>query len=134
MQAPADVQVTETLTGFYWFEDGILCSTSKPDPPKLTPEQQKEEADRFFAQFGKQRYCMLIDGKHIKPNTKEERKKAAEIMPEFTRAVAVIVHNPLGRMVVNLFIGLSKPGYPLKIFKPGEEARAKEWLKQYLND
>ncbi|HLP13019.1 MAG TPA: STAS/SEC14 domain-containing protein [Flavobacteriales bacterium] len=132
MQAPPNVEVNETLTGFFWFEDGILCSTTKPNAPKLTSEQEKQETEKFIARYGKQKFCLLIDGKHIKPNSKEERKKAAETLPEFVNAIAIIVHNPLGRIVVNLFVGLQKPPYPLKIFKPGEEAKAKEWLKQYL--
>jgi hypothetical protein len=132
MEAPATAEVTETITGYFWFEDGILCSVSKPNPPKLTPAQEKEETDRFFERFGKQKFCMLIDAKHAKPSSREERKKAAEMLPEFVKAIAIIVHNPLGRILVNLFVGLQKPPYPLKMFKPDEVDKAKEWLKQYL--
>lgn len=132
MKAPDNAEVTETITGFFWFEEGILCSVSKPDAPKLTPEQEKEETEKLIAKYGKKKFCMLIDGKHIKPSTKEERRKAAETLPQFVNAIAIIVHNPLGRIVVNLFVGLQKPPYPLKIFKPSEEDKAKEWLKQYF--
>jgi hypothetical protein len=134
MQPPAGIEVTETITGFFWFEDGIMCSVSKPNAPKLSPEQEKEETEKFYARFGKQKFCMLIDGKHVKQNSREERQKAAEILPDFVKAIAIIVHNPLGRILVNLFVGLQKPPYPLKMFKPGEESKAKEWLKQYQNN
>jgi hypothetical protein len=134
MEIPTHLEVTETITGFFWFDEGILCSVSKPDPRKLTPEEEKEETEKFYAKYGKKKLCMLIDGKYIKPNTKEERRKAAETLPDLVNAIAVIVHNPLGRIVVNLFVGLQKPPYPLKIFKPGEEEKAKTWLKQYLEN
>jgi SpoIIAA-like len=132
MIAPENVEVTETLSGFYWFEEGILYSSLKPDAPKLTPEQEKAATEKFIAKYGKGKFCMLIDGKHIKPNTREERKKAAEILPEFVSAIAILVHNPLGRIVVNLFVGLQKPPYPIKIFKPDEIDKAKDWLKLYV--
>jgi hypothetical protein len=132
MIPPDHIEVTETLTGFFWFEEGILCSTSKPDPPRLSEQETQQQTEEFYAKYGKQKYCMLIDGKHMKPNTREERQKAAELMPDLVKAIGIIVHNPLGRIVVNLFIGLQKPQYPLKIFKPGQEKEAREWLKQYL--
>lgn len=133
MEPPKDVEVHETPTSRIWLgKDGILYSITKPNAPKLSPEQSRNQLDDFMEKFGNKKQCMLIDVKYAQPNTPEERKQSAELLPKVTKAMAVIVHNPLGRMVVNLFIGLEKPKYPMKIFKPGDEEKAREWLKKYL--
>lgn len=134
MKIPDNTEVYETQTSIYWFdEDGILYSITKPDAPKLNSEEFMEQIEEFISNFGGEKKCMLIDAKYAKPNSHDERKASAEMLPKMVKALAIIVHNPLGRMVVNLFIGLEKPKYPMKIFKPGEEEKAREWLKQYLN-
>lgn len=134
MLPPPDVKTYENSGSIYWFEsDGILCSFSKPDAPRVNDDDAVAEFERFYQEHGQRRFCILIDAKHAKPNTKAERQRAAEMLPRVTKALAVIVHNPLGRMLVNLFVGLQKPPYPLKIFKPGEEDQARAWLRQYLD-
>ncbi len=133
MEPPKNAEVHETLTGKFWFDEyGILYSVSKQDPPKLSPAEAKEQLDMFLKVFGQEKKCMLIDAKYAKPNTPQERKEAAEMLPKLVKAMAIIVHNALGRLAINLFIGLEKPTYPMKIFKPGEEDKAVEWLKKYL--
>jgi hypothetical protein len=132
MMPPKNADVVETKTGYYWFEDGILCSVRKPDGPNLTPEERKREREEFINRYGMKQHCLLIDGKYIKPSTRQEREDAAAEMPKLVKALAIIVHNPMGRIVINLFMGLQKPPYPVKTFKPGEWQKAKEWLKQYM--
>lgn len=135
MEIPANVEVKETRTSYYWFDsDGILCSVSKKDPPDLSPEESRLQVEDFIDLFGDKKRCILIDARYAKPNSPEERKRAAESLNKLTKAMAVIVHNPMGRMIVNLFIGLQKPSYPMKIFKPGEEDKAKEWLLNHMDD
>lgn len=132
MEVPKDIEVVETKTGYIWQKDGIIYSTYKEDHPKLNAEETQAETERFLALFGNKKHCFLIDTKNSKPSSSEERKKGAETLNKITLAMAIIVHNPLGRMLVNLFVGLQKPPYPLKTFKPGEVDKAKEWLGTFL--
>jgi hypothetical protein len=135
MIVPTNTQIYETLSSTYWFdEDGIMCSNTKPIPANITVKEIIKDSDKVIKELKtlNKKFCMLIDLEYSRQNTREERENAAKAMPEITKALAVIVHNPLGRVMMNLFLGLSKPTYPIKIFKPGEEADAKEWLKQYF--
>ncbi|MBD3638099.1 MAG: STAS/SEC14 domain-containing protein [Crocinitomicaceae bacterium] len=133
MEIPEDVKVWENTTSIYWLDkDGILCSISKENSPKVSPEESEKQVAELLKRVGEQKLCILIDAKHAQPSSKEERDQSAKTLNKITKAMAVIVHNPLGRMVVNLFIGLQKPPYPMKIFKPGDEQKAKVWLKKHL--
>ena len=134
MNVPEHLQVHETPTSFIWVdENGILIAIGKDNVvTKPTPEDQEEQNRQFLEIFGKTRRCMLLELKHAQPSSTQEQKKSAKLLEELTKAMAVIIHNPLGRMIINVFVGLQKPSYPIKIFKPKEEDKAIEWLKQYL--
>lgn len=133
MEIPKDIEVLETKTSFIWRDpSGIICSITKENTPSLSDQENEKEMERFYNFFGRDKLCFLIDVKHAKPNSPSERKRSGKILNEITLAMALIIYNPLGRMLINLFVGLQKPPYPMKIFKPGEEALAKEWLIKFL--
>lgn len=129
MELPSNKDIFETKTGYIWQdENGIICSITKKDAPRLSNEENEEETKLFLEKYGNKKQLFLFDIKHAQPNTPEERKRAAAVLNEITTAMALIVHNALGRMMVNLFVGLQKPPYPLKIFKPEDEQKAINWL------
>lgn len=133
MELPENIEVFETKKSLFWIEpDGILCTISKKKSPKLSSEDDVMGLDGFYEFVGRKKRCILLDAKNARPNTAQERKETAVMLPKILKALAVIVHNPLGEMVVNLFVGLEKPSYPMKVFKPGEEQEAREWLRTYL--
>lgn len=135
MEIPTEIEVKETRTSYMWFDkDGILCTVSKKDAPDLSPEEYDKNTKEAAEFIGDKKCCILIDAKHTKPSSSSQQKKAAEILDKTTLALAIIVHNPVGRMIVNLFVGLKKPSYPLKIFKPGEEGKAKKWLLKHKDN
>lgn len=49
---------------------------------------------------------------------------------EVVSAVALIVGNPLSRMMATFFTNVSRPDVPIRLFE--DEAVAAEWLKDYL--
>ena len=135
MELPDDVQVYETISSYYWFEpDGILCTVSKRNAPRLNPADLQKQIDDFYALHGNRgkKFCMLIDAQYAQPSTKKERDITEQLFNSMTIAMAVIVHNVMGRMLVNLFLGLKPPRYPMKMFSPKEEEKARDWLRQYM--
>jgi hypothetical protein len=131
MKIPANVEIHHDPGATWWVdEDGILCSIGKKNPPKLTKEEEERELKKYKDRFGDKKLCMLLDIMHLVPPSKEERDKASVQMERMVKALAIILYSPLGRMVANLFFGLTKPSYPVKMF--GNEKDAKEWLRQYL--
>lgn len=113
-----------------WFdEDGILCSVSKKAPPQ-TLAQAKKSVEDFKKLTGGKKVCLLTDNTHSTAPDKEMRDYVAQVMPDLVNAIAIMSNSAAGRMVANLFFSIKKQPYPIKMFD--DEAKAKEWLKQYL--
>ena len=129
---PEHLEVHETLTSWYWFdEDGILWSYNKPIKVKPTPEESQPYLDEFESLIKGKKVKMILDTKNSLPSTKEERQLADDILKKYTAAMALIIHQPMVRMLTKLFVGLQQPPYPIKMFKPGEESEAKQWLLEF---
>ncbi|MEO6425851.1 MAG: hypothetical protein ABIP40_10585 [Bacteroidia bacterium] len=105
-----------------WFNElGILFSISKK-VSQTTVKEAKIELEKFRDIIGDKKVCMLVDVTNTPETIREMRDYAAEILPQFVKA--------LGKMLANLFFTLKTQPYPAKMFNNEEEA--KEWLKQYL--
>jgi len=76
-------------------------------------------------------YPILSNIKLVKNSTKEARDfLASEKGCEGIIAAAILIDSPIGNMIGNFFIFISKPLRPTKIFT--KEAEAKKWLAQYV--
>lgn len=75
---------------------------------------------------------VLVDYARLKKSSKESRDyiASAEMRSVFS-AAAVMINSSLAKIAGNLFLQFSKPQYPTKLFTPGEEAKALEWLQQF---
>lgn len=121
-------EIIERPADFMWFrKDGILCTVPKEEVKEMSLAEMMEQVDEFQALYGKGKFKMLSVINPKAKSNKEGRDFAAEILPDIVDGIAIINNSPLGRMAINLFIGLKPPTYPLKIFKNQEEAL--EWLK-----
>jgi len=130
MEIPKNTKVFDFPTSSLWFdENGILCSISKK-APEQTMEESKKWMEEYYKIFGDKKQCMLVDITNATPTNKEARDYAAAELPKVVKAIAMISHSALGRMLTNLFFGLKPPPYPAKMFS--NETEAKEWLKSYL--
>lgn len=124
--------VIERVNDFIWVDDNeIICSVPKEKPVKLEMEEVYEQIKIWEEGYGtKKRNMVVVVNPHVK-STKEERDFMAELFPKYVLALAVINHSALGRMAINLFVGLKPTPYPLKVFKNGIEA--KTWLNSLKN-
>lgn len=130
MVIPENTEVFDFPTSTMWFdENGILCSIAKK-VPQQTVEEAKKTMEEFRKITGGKKICLLSDSTDSPPANKEMRDYAAEVMPEIAKAVAIISRSAVGKMAANLFFGIKKQPYPVKMFT--DETEAKEWLKQYL--
>jgi hypothetical protein len=129
MIAPENIKKLELLASTLWFdENGILCSIAKNVPQTL--EEAKEAMTPLRDFIGPGKVCMLADNTRAAPVNKQMRDFAADVLPQFIKALAVLSQSPVGKMTANLFFALKKQPYPIKFFN--SETEAKEWLKQYL--
>jgi hypothetical protein len=130
MEPPKNIEVIEWDSSIFWFdESGILCSISKKVGPQSLKET-KQIVEKFKGLIGERKVCLLLDVTNSAEASKEVRDYAAVEFPKFVKALAMISESALGKMLANLFFSIKTQPYPTKMF--GNEAEAKEWLKNYL--
>jgi hypothetical protein len=74
---------------------------------------------------------LFVDFSQMKSISKEARDyfgKDPRHVETYT-AVALVVNNPLSRVLANFFMGINKPIKPTRLFD--DRAKAFEWLGQY---
>ena len=74
---------------------------------------------------------LLVDLRDASPQARSARLEFAR-RDDVVSAVALIVGTPLGRMMGNLFISLSKPLFPTRLFD--NEASALAWLQAFVGE
>jgi hypothetical protein len=82
-----------------------------------------------IAAAGGQKRPTLADVRDLVSTDRASRELAAG--PELTAVVsrmAIVVGNPLTRMLSNFFSRVTGPSYPVRVFE--DEARARAWLKE----
>ena len=72
---------------------------------------------------------LMVDTTHAGPQDRAARMEYIHRQGIVT-AVALIVGNPLSRMMATFFINVSKPEVPVRLFE--DEAQAVAWLKEHL--
>ncbi|MES2590779.1 MAG: hypothetical protein V4608_02755 [Bacteroidota bacterium] len=110
-------------------ENGIVIAKWKSTSVDLDIAQQavkyRLEATNYKS------YPILSNIRAIKNISKPARDfLATEKGCEGITAAAVLIDSPLGSMIGNFFISISRPLRPTKIFT--DEADAKKWLTQYV--
>lgn len=110
-------------------QNGILIGTWKKSFIDLNTAK-KTINDRLMVSNGR-KYPVLVKIKSIRESTKEARVfLASEKACEGLIAGAICVDSALENMVATIFIYMSKPVVPTKIFT--NETKAKEWLGQFV--
>jgi hypothetical protein len=130
MKAPEKAEVFETATSRYWFEGEVLYAVSKKAPPLESQEQEKQTKE-FLERLKGKRVCAVLDISNSAPTTKEGRDKNKTLLPKMFKAIAFISHTALGKMVINLYLGLQPMPFPTKVFN--NENEAKVWILQYTD-
>ncbi|MES2396737.1 MAG: hypothetical protein V4549_12070 [Bacteroidota bacterium] len=115
--------------GKFELENGILIGTWKKSFIDLTTAE-KTVNGRLKVAAG-QKYPFLVKIKSIRESTKEARVYlASEKACLGILAGAICVDSALENMVATVFLYMSKPVVPTKIFT--DETKAKEWLAQFV--
>lgn len=121
--------VVVTRTEQVWLgEDGIIRAVIHPG--LVTNLDDAKENTRAFTQVsGGQRRLAVIDMRaHAASATRDAREwYAGPGNGEVVLAVALLVRSNVSRMIGNLFLGLNKTVFPLRLFAEPEPAL--EWLR-----
>lgn len=109
-------------------EDNILCTECFPNTV-MTLEDGKESTRISAEMVNYQPLPLLCDLSNVVKMSQECRKhfSGREHAETFSKC-ALIVTNPISRMIGNFFLGLNKPLKPTRLFTAREEGL--KWLRQ----
>lgn len=122
-------RVVTTRTSSNWIEDGILFSSNNG-----AFEIDLEEARKItqaFRQLSDQPLPLVVDLGSPKGQTKQARDYFATNPDHISTysAVALLVSNPIARILANFYLGLNKPDRPTRLFTSVDAA--KEWARSF---
>jgi hypothetical protein len=109
--------------------DGIMRIAHLPGVEETLADAE-ENIRAGTAAWGVGPWPILVDIRRMKPLSRDVRRYYTS--PEATRrvkAVAMLVHSPLSRVLANFFITMIKPNVSTRIFTDETEALA--WLKGF---
>ena len=107
--------------------DGVVRLVWAPLPSGL--EDARATITAMTELTGGRPAPLLVDTTHAGPQDRAARMEFIN-RHEVVAAVALIVGNPLSRMMATFFVNVSKPKAPTRLFE--DEAAALAWLKGYL--
>lgn len=108
-------------------QDGILLGTYKVS--KIDIESAKK-ATIFRKQFTQgKKFPSIANISMVKEVTKESREFFSKEAGDDLAALAVIVSNPVTRMMGNFFLKFHHPKYPFRLFN--DTSSAKQWITEY---
>lgn len=118
-----------TRTARIWLRaDGIIQTVVKvPDGRESVADAQANIAAVTTLSPDKRR-PMLVDMRAVQGIEREVRDYYSSV--EVSTARALLVASPVGQVIANFFISLSKPRVPTQLFT--SEADAVKWLKGFI--
>jgi len=76
-------------------------------------------------------YPAFADLSSVKEVSREARSYFSNEAGEDLKAIALIIKNPVTKMMANFFMKFNHPRYPIRFFTSDQEAL--KWLKQYVD-
>jgi hypothetical protein len=126
----SEIDKKEFASSTIWFEEsGLLCSKSKKSEMQSV-QDTKEIIDFLDKKLCGEKVCMLADVTYSSETTRDVREYAANELPRFIKALAMLSDSVTGKMLANLFFKLKYQSYPVKMFNHEKDAR--EWLMKYM--
>ena len=122
--ASSDARTTRTCT--LWIEDGIAIGRFL-DGATVDAADARENLAALGELGGGKRLPILVDLRGIRSQSAEARATLAG--PEASRvscAVALVVGDPVSRVLGNFYLGFNRPADPTRLFDDDRAARA--WL------
>ena len=131
MKIPADgTTIYDKPFSRMWFDDeGILNVITKNTPRTL--QATKENLD-FVRQIANGKLiCAIADVSYSGMMDRETRQYVKKEFPKVYKALAILTHSALGKMIGTLLAAVISSSVPTKIFT--DENQAREWIRQYLS-
>ncbi|HEX8517213.1 MAG TPA: hypothetical protein VF868_13535 [Bacteroidia bacterium] len=92
-------------------------------------EIHKKQSEEFISQLKGRKLCAVIDISNASPTPADHREYNQKVLPEIFKAIAFVTSTALGKMLINLYLGLKPITFPTKVFS--NEKEASDWVKQF---
>ena len=132
MKPPEGVIVYKTATSKYWLmKNGVLYVKIKKDSEQTL--QDAQENLRTFRQVARRDLTpVLVNLEEAKSINAEAREYySGDEYKELHNATAILIGNPVSKVLGNIFLGLNNIGVPTRLFT--NEEKALKWLEEYLD-
>lgn len=132
MNTQVPVTQTETrIAKLHTRNDGIIHSTGRDD--LVESIEDAHEQIEAVKRLSPGKACpLLADARRLKKVSKEAREFYASMETgKHCSAVAIMTESKVSQVLVNFFMKINKPVYPMKMFT--NEADALKWLKTFVN-
>jgi hypothetical protein len=129
MVPPADKETFDGEIATYWFEDGILVSSSKSI--RRTVDNIRGNVALVKKITGNKPVPLLI---YLSPSPvpdKATQTFSTTQLPLIYSAMAMVSKPGLSQFIMRLLFRLKPPPIPMKNFT--DDKAAKEWLQQFIN-
>jgi len=113
-----------------WLEDGIIHGVYSPDLKTIDINIAKQLVNDRLKISQEIVRPVLADTSNVKSVTREaEKYMATGIAMQYLNATAILVHSRVAKLISNIYIRLSHPSIPTKVFI--DKGKALTWLKQF---
>jgi hypothetical protein len=111
-------------------DEGII-DQEYPESIDVTFNDSKEELS-VIREFCKDRKRpMIVDIRNVRTVQRESRQfYSSDEMVRHLSAAALLVGNPVSRIIANFFLGINKANLPVRLFT--SKSQAIKWLRRYL--
>ena len=123
---------TETSKGMIQLHSNGILHQTYHDGTEITKEDSYAEIELYgngYCRDGKR--PILVDIRNVKTVSKESRSiYSSEDTGECLSAAALLIGNPVSKIIGNFYLGINKTILPVRLFTNAKEAFA--WLKTFL--
>ena len=113
-----------------WVEDGIIHGVYNPDLKSIAIDIARQLVNDRLKISQEVVRPVLADTSNVKSVTREaEKYMATENATRCLSAAAILVHSRVTKLLYGIYISLSRPKIPTKVF--ADKQKAIEWLEQH---
>ena len=122
----------KTSKGEVWMDEVGILYQDYPPGTKIELEDSLDELKIYQNTFcQEEKKPIVVDLTNIKTVSKESRDiYSSDEIGAIISAAALIVGNPVSRIMGNFYVGINKTKMPVRIFTRRDEA--KKWLRDFL--
>ena len=115
----------------YIDKHGILIQTYIKNTD-LTLEDAQADFDSYSGLCKECKLPVLIDMENVRSVEREARAfYSSEEAKNYITAAALLITNPVNRIIGNFYMGLNKTAFPFRLFT--EKEKTIQWLKKHLS-